>query len=277
MFSFQRFLPFVTQRNNWQSATSGWWRFWRCTITVISESVSCSKNAELRIKIVAFWQVTWYRPSIKRSFRYPIIFTRKKIASYRKYSGWFSSATQDESMFGMTRTQRIIAFFMCIIGAIFCFSTVSHSLSPLSYIRIRNILEAIRRMNPTHYVLKMWIPLTGVLHLLAPNTLFYPPSLHERSGCLTRDVVGRRSSFFALSPQTMVVDSLNPAYIRNERKPHVFQAAVLIPVILVSTRKFAALNTLGSVLMLTRCPKNIGHLAMWLLAVLLSCSVRSPT
>uniref|UniRef100_A0A8R1I5Q0 Vesicle transport protein n=1 Tax=Caenorhabditis japonica TaxID=281687 RepID=A0A8R1I5Q0_CAEJA len=70
----------------------------------------------------------------------------------RKNSGWFSSATQDESMFGFTRTQRLIAFFMCIIGAIFCFST----------------------------------------------------------------------------------------------------AAVLIPVILVSTRKFAALNTLGSVLMLMR-------------------------
>ncbi|ULU05597.1 hypothetical protein L5515_014042 [Caenorhabditis briggsae] len=68
----------------------------------------------------------------------------------RKNSGWFTSSTQDESMFGMTRTQRVIAFFMCIIGAIFCFST----------------------------------------------------------------------------------------------------AAVLIPVILVSTRKFAALNTLGSVLML---------------------------
>lgn len=68
----------------------------------------------------------------------------------RKNSGWFTSSTQDESIFGMTRTQRVIAFFMCIIGAVFCFST----------------------------------------------------------------------------------------------------AAVLIPIILVSTRKFAALNTLGSVLML---------------------------
>ncbi|CAP23447.2 Protein CBG03219 [Caenorhabditis briggsae] len=74
----------------------------------------------------------------------------------RKNSGWFTSSTQDESMFGMTRTQRVIAFFMCIIGAIFCFST----------------------------------------------------------------------------------------------------AAVLIPVILVSTRKFAALNTLGSVLMLLRLILN---------------------
>ncbi|CAA93859.1 Vesicle transport protein [Caenorhabditis elegans] len=43
----------------------------------------------------------------------------------RKSSGWFSPSTQDESMFGMTRTQRIIAFFMCIIGAIFCFSTAA--------------------------------------------------------------------------------------------------------------------------------------------------------
>ncbi|CAI5442558.1 unnamed protein product [Caenorhabditis angaria] len=44
----------------------------------------------------------------------------------RRNGGWFSSSsTQEESFFGLTRTQRIIAFFMCIIGSIFCFSTAA--------------------------------------------------------------------------------------------------------------------------------------------------------
>ncbi|CAI4221967.1 unnamed protein product [Auanema sp. JU1783] len=37
--------------------------------------------------------------------------------------GWFSSS--DESIFGLSRTQRIFAFFMCVIGALFCFSTAA--------------------------------------------------------------------------------------------------------------------------------------------------------
>uniref|UniRef100_A0A1I7WBU0 Vesicle transport protein n=1 Tax=Heterorhabditis bacteriophora TaxID=37862 RepID=A0A1I7WBU0_HETBA len=37
--------------------------------------------------------------------------------------GWFSSG--DENFFGMSRTQRIFAFFLCLVGAAFCFSTAA--------------------------------------------------------------------------------------------------------------------------------------------------------
>ncbi|PAV56749.1 hypothetical protein WR25_05010 [Diploscapter pachys] len=37
--------------------------------------------------------------------------------------GWFSSS--EESYFGMSRTQRMVAFFMSLIGALFCFSTAA--------------------------------------------------------------------------------------------------------------------------------------------------------
>ncbi|VDP60426.1 unnamed protein product [Heligmosomoides polygyrus] len=40
----------------------------------------------------------------------------------RKNGGWFSSG--DESFFGMSRTQRIFAFFLSLLGSMFCFSTV---------------------------------------------------------------------------------------------------------------------------------------------------------
>ncbi|VDN26751.1 unnamed protein product, partial [Cylicostephanus goldi] len=43
-------------------------------------------------------------------------------AKNRKNGGWFSSG--DESFFGMSRTQRIFAFFLSLLGALFCFSTV---------------------------------------------------------------------------------------------------------------------------------------------------------
>ncbi|CAJ0606585.1 unnamed protein product [Cylicocyclus nassatus] len=42
-------------------------------------------------------------------------------AKNRKNGGWFSSG--DESFFGMSRTQRIFAFFLSLLGALFCFST----------------------------------------------------------------------------------------------------------------------------------------------------------
>ncbi|VDO55538.1 unnamed protein product [Haemonchus placei] len=42
----------------------------------------------------------------------------------RKNGGWFSSG--DEGFFGMSRTQRIFAFFLSLLGSIFCFSTVCH-------------------------------------------------------------------------------------------------------------------------------------------------------
>uniref|UniRef100_A0A0K0DPS3 Uncharacterized protein n=1 Tax=Angiostrongylus cantonensis TaxID=6313 RepID=A0A0K0DPS3_ANGCA len=43
-------------------------------------------------------------------------------ARNRKNSGWFSFG--DENFFGMSRTQRIFAFFLSLLGSIFCFSTV---------------------------------------------------------------------------------------------------------------------------------------------------------
>ncbi|RCN46370.1 hypothetical protein ANCCAN_07548 [Ancylostoma caninum] len=44
-------------------------------------------------------------------------------AKNRKNGGWFSSG--DEGFCGMSRTQRIFAFFLSLLGALFCFSTVS--------------------------------------------------------------------------------------------------------------------------------------------------------
>ncbi|KAJ1372432.1 hypothetical protein KIN20_034594 [Parelaphostrongylus tenuis] len=43
----------------------------------------------------------------------------------RKNSGWFSSG--DENFFGMSRTQRIFAFFLSLLGSIFCFTTSCQS------------------------------------------------------------------------------------------------------------------------------------------------------
>ncbi|VDL63230.1 unnamed protein product [Nippostrongylus brasiliensis] len=57
-------------------------------------------------------------------------------AKNRKNGGWFSSG--DESFFGMSRTQRIFAFFLSLLGAIFCFSTVC-TLNNLCFIIIFHI------------------------------------------------------------------------------------------------------------------------------------------
>ncbi|KAK6736293.1 hypothetical protein RB195_019145 [Necator americanus] len=44
-------------------------------------------------------------------------------AQNRKNGGWFSSG--DDNFFGMSRTQRIFAFFLSLLGAFFCFSTAA--------------------------------------------------------------------------------------------------------------------------------------------------------
>ncbi|VDN31221.1 unnamed protein product [Gongylonema pulchrum] len=43
----------------------------------------------------------------------------------RKNNGWFSSVSGEETLFGMSRMQRITAFFMSITAAFLCFGTVS--------------------------------------------------------------------------------------------------------------------------------------------------------
>ncbi|VDN29897.1 unnamed protein product [Gongylonema pulchrum] len=41
----------------------------------------------------------------------------------RKNNGWFSSVSGEETLFGMSRMQRITAFFMSITAAFLCFGT----------------------------------------------------------------------------------------------------------------------------------------------------------
>ncbi|CAB3404016.1 unnamed protein product [Caenorhabditis bovis] len=87
----------------------------------------------------------------------------------RKNGGWFSSP-QEESMFGMTRTQRVFAFFMCIIGAIFCFSTAA-VLIPVILVSTRKF-AALNTLGSTMLILSFAFllgPKSYFQHLTSPQ------------------------------------------------------------------------------------------------------------
>jgi hypothetical protein len=42
-------------------------------------------------------------------------------------SGWMGGLLSSDDAFGLTRTQRVLGFFMCLIAGVFCFGLVSSS------------------------------------------------------------------------------------------------------------------------------------------------------
>ncbi|CAD6195845.1 unnamed protein product [Caenorhabditis auriculariae] len=82
--------------------------------------------------------------------------------------GWFSSG--DENFFGLTRTQRIFAFFMCLIGAIFCFSTAAF-LIPLIIVSTRKF-AALNTLGSALLILSfafLWGPAAYLQHMISPQ------------------------------------------------------------------------------------------------------------
>ncbi|WKX94442.1 hypothetical protein Q1695_011592 [Nippostrongylus brasiliensis] len=87
-------------------------------------------------------------------------------AKNRKNGGWFSSG--DESFFGMSRTQRIFAFFLSLLGAIFCFSTAA-LLIPMIIVSTRKF-AALNTLGSALLLLSfafLWGPSAYVQHLLS--------------------------------------------------------------------------------------------------------------
>ncbi|XGW07647.1 hypothetical protein V3C99_010644 [Haemonchus contortus] len=86
----------------------------------------------------------------------------------RKNGGWFSSG--DESFFGMSHTQRIFAFFLSLLGSIFCFSTAAF-LIPMIIVSTRKY-AALNTLGSVLLLLSfafLWGPSAYLQHLLSPQ------------------------------------------------------------------------------------------------------------
>ncbi|KAK5973617.1 Vesicle transport protein [Trichostrongylus colubriformis] len=86
----------------------------------------------------------------------------------RKNGGWFSSG--DESFFGMSRTQRVFAFFLSLMGSIFCFSTAAF-LIPMIIVSTRKF-AALNTLGSVLLLLSfafLWGPSAYLQHLMSPQ------------------------------------------------------------------------------------------------------------
>uniref|UniRef100_F1L114 Vesicle transport protein n=1 Tax=Ascaris suum TaxID=6253 RepID=F1L114_ASCSU len=86
----------------------------------------------------------------------------------RRNGGWFSSVTGDEGACGLSRVQRIVAFFMALFGAFFCFGMAVVML-PLIVIQARkfaalNTLGSVMLISSFGF---LWGPMNYVKHMLS--------------------------------------------------------------------------------------------------------------
>ncbi|KAM3718351.1 Protein transport protein [Dirofilaria immitis] len=86
----------------------------------------------------------------------------------RKNSGWFSSITNDESIFGMSKMQRIVAFFMSIGAAFVCFG-IAVILLPTVVIQARKF-AALNTLGSIMLILSfafLWGPMNYLKHMFS--------------------------------------------------------------------------------------------------------------
>uniref|UniRef100_A0A0M3I2N6 Vesicle transport protein n=1 Tax=Ascaris lumbricoides TaxID=6252 RepID=A0A0M3I2N6_ASCLU len=86
----------------------------------------------------------------------------------RRNGGWFSSVTGDEGACGLSRVQRIVAFFMALFGAFFCFGMAVVML-PLIVIQARKF-AALNTLGSVMLILSfgfLWGPMNYVKHMLS--------------------------------------------------------------------------------------------------------------
>ncbi|CAJ0585846.1 unnamed protein product, partial [Mesorhabditis spiculigera] len=85
-------------------------------------------------------------------------------------AGWFGMASADEGMCGLSRTQRLFAFFLSLIGAVFCF-TMAAFLIPVIIISTRKF-AALNTLGSVMLILSfafLWGPSAYFTHLLSPQ------------------------------------------------------------------------------------------------------------
>jgi len=81
----------------------------------------------------------------------------------RSNGTWFGFAGSDENFCGLSRLQRIVAFFMCIAGAAFCFGTAILVL-PVLVLKARKF-AALNTLGSTFFILSfafLWGPLAYI-------------------------------------------------------------------------------------------------------------------
>uniref|UniRef100_A0A8R1TIJ2 Vesicle transport protein n=1 Tax=Onchocerca volvulus TaxID=6282 RepID=A0A8R1TIJ2_ONCVO len=86
----------------------------------------------------------------------------------RKNNGWFSSITNDESVFGMSKMQRIVAFFMSIGAAFICFG-IAVVLLPTVVIQARKF-AAVNTLGSVMLILSfafLWGPMNYLRHMFS--------------------------------------------------------------------------------------------------------------
>ncbi|KAI6175249.1 Vesicle transport protein [Aphelenchoides fujianensis] len=86
----------------------------------------------------------------------------------RANGSWFGWASSDEQFCGLSRLQRIVAFFMCLIGAAFCFGTAILVL-PMLVLNARKF-AALNTLGSTFFIMSfgfLWGPWAYVQFLLS--------------------------------------------------------------------------------------------------------------
>ncbi|KAI6196498.1 hypothetical protein M3Y94_01116700 [Aphelenchoides besseyi] len=76
---------------------------------------------------------------------------------------WFGFASSDENFCGLSRLQRIVAFFMCLIGAAFCFGTAILVL-PMLVLNARKF-ASLNTLGSTFFIMSfgfLWGPIAYV-------------------------------------------------------------------------------------------------------------------
>ncbi|KAI6193908.1 Vesicle transport protein [Aphelenchoides besseyi] len=81
---------------------------------------------------------------------------------------WFGFASSDENFCGLSRLQRIVAFFMCLIGAAFCFGTAILVL-PMLVLNARKF-ASLNTLGSTFFIMSfgfLWGPIAYVQFLFS--------------------------------------------------------------------------------------------------------------
>lgn len=88
----------------------------------------------------------------------------------RKNGGWFSSVLGDEGAFGLSKMQRIVAFFMSLFGAFLCFG-MAVMLLPVIVLQARRF-AALNTLGSVMLLLSfsfLWGPMGYIRHMLSEH------------------------------------------------------------------------------------------------------------
>uniref|UniRef100_A0A1I7W2X3 Vesicle transport protein n=1 Tax=Loa loa TaxID=7209 RepID=A0A1I7W2X3_LOALO len=96
----------------------------------------------------------------------------------RRNGGWFNSISNDGSVFGMSKIQRIVAFFMSIGAAFVCFG-IAVILLPTIVIQARKF-AALNTLGSIMLILSfafLWGPMSYLKHMFSEQRRHVTPSL----------------------------------------------------------------------------------------------------